>query len=171
MSSLDDVQAFLGCTDADLKANRRGQLSREQLERLQMKAITEIRAILFIPALLTLSIFFLMDIGTAFSVMLVLLALMVGIYALHRGRIKTYEQRQVRQVSGNLHKIAGRYAVQVGDEYLPVPPPLYDGLDEGNYSLYLLEGTNTILGVEPFKKRRSRRKSANNKPSTAKTSS
>lgn len=152
-TSLRQIQALLEFTSADLEANRRGRLSKAQIERLELTATREMQALLVIPAVVVLWIAVAFDFTLAFPVIAVLVLIIMGFVGLHKDYLKGLKSRHVRKVSGQVSKkISGdfgiiQYVIHVGDERLPISQPLYDQLSEGKFDIYMLGGD--ILSLEP----------------------
>lgn len=152
-TSLRQIQALLEFTSADLEANRRGRLSKAQIERLELTATREMQALLVIPAVVVLWIAVAFDFTLAFPVIAVLVLIIIGFVGLHKDYLKGLKSRHVRKVSGQVSKkLSGdfgiiQYVIHVGDERLPISQPLYDQLSEGKFDIYMLGGD--ILSLEP----------------------
>lgn len=152
-TSLRQVQALLEFTPTDLEANRRGRLSKAQIERLELNATREMRALLVIPGVLLLWLAVAFDFKIAFPVIAVVALIILGFVGLHKDYLKGLKSRQVRKVSGQVSKkISGdfgiiQYVIHVGDERLPISQSLYDQLSEGKFDIYMLGGD--ILSLEP----------------------
>lgn len=169
-TSLKQLQAIIGFTDTDLNANRRGKLSKTQIETLRARAAQELKVLLFIPSLVCFWILISVRITIAFPVLLFLSAMIAGIIGLHRLHMDALKDKKVRKLSGYLNKNPDRdyqlvqCVISIGDEMLPVDRDLYDQLPEGKFTLYLLDESNEILCMEPF------RQVQKAKPKTATTS-
>ncbi|MCI0714239.1 MAG: hypothetical protein L0154_29055 [Chloroflexi bacterium] len=157
-TTLKHLQALLDFTDADLAANRRGKLSHDQIDYLKRKASHERNAVLLIPSALLIGMLTLTDFWLALPAILIsllILATLIGFYEQHLLEIK---DQRVLSLSGRLNKVSHthtvtHFAIEVNGERFVVDRDFYYQIVEGEYTLYLLEETREILGVEPGKAR------------------
>ncbi len=169
-TSLKQLQAMLSFTDTDLNANRRGKLSKAQIERLHARASQELKVLLFIPSLVCFWILISFKLTLALPVLIFLGGLIAGIISLHRLHLDALKDKKVRKLSGYLNKNPDRdyqlvqCVISIGDELLPVEHDLYEQLPEGKFTLYMLEGSNEILCMEPFAKKRPPKKTTATRP-------
>ena len=156
-TSLKHLQTLLDFGEDDLTANRRGKLSKGQIDYLQRQAMHEIHAVMIIPFLLAMAILMTLSFWTAVPVLVVLGLIMVGLYQFHQQSLDEIKQKKVISVVGRLSKVAKsssitHYAISVNDERFAVDRDFYYQIMEGDYTLYLLADTRQILGIEPGKK-------------------
>lgn len=174
-TNLKHLQDLLEFTDTDLAANRRGKLSHDQIDYLKRKASHERNAVLLIPSAILIGMLTMTSFWVALPAILISLVILAGLISLHEQRLGEIKDQRVVHVSGTLTKVphshtVTHFAIVVNDERFPVDRDFYYQISEGEYTLYLLEETREILGVEPGKKRSS---SASNRKakSTAKSKS
>ena len=170
-ASLKHLQTLLEFTDTDLNANRRGRLSKAQVELFQTQSTQELKILLLIPTIITTWILVSISFKVALPVLFIVLCLGGGMVALHRDHLKTIKDQQVRKLSGHLDKnpTGGKYSwaqyiVQIDDIELPIERHLYEEIPEGKYNIYLLD--DKILCIEPY--RRSTSTAKKSRSSTAK---
>jgi hypothetical protein len=151
------LQALLDFTDTDLNANRKGRLSAAQVKELQRKSVYELKMLLGIPVILSVGILLMVNFLLALPVLVVMLAIAGGLVALHREHLKTFRDKQVRKLAGQLtkHPLKNgsiQYIISVGDERLPVDRELYEAISDGHFAVYILDDTHQILSLEPITK-------------------
>ena len=156
-ASLKHLQTLLDFTDTDLNANRRGRLSKAQVELFQTQSTQELKILLLIPLIITTWILVSINFTVALPVLFVVLCLGGGMVALHRDHLKTIKDQHVRKLSGHLDKnpTGGKYSwaqyiVQIDDTELPIERYLYEEIPEGKYTIYLLD--DKILCIEPYRR-------------------
>lgn len=166
MSSQRYLQTLLNFNDTDLNANRRGNLSKAQIEALQAQASHELKLLMVLPILVIAWIVLSLEFSLALPSVFIIGCLIAGIVGLHREQLKTYKDKPIREISGNLRKTPppgklsrSQYTIHIGDEHLAVDPHLYEQLPEGKFTLYMLQ--DKILSVES---------GASRSPSSPKTS-
>jgi hypothetical protein len=173
-TNLKHLQHLLEFSDTDLAANRRGKLSHDQIDYLQRKASHERNAVLLIPSAILIGMLTLTDFWLALPAILISLLILAGLIGFHQQRLGEIKDQRVISLAGKLVKVPHTYtvthfAVKVGDERFPVDRDFYYQISEGEYTLYLLEESREILGVEPGKKR-STSKTAKTKSTSSKSS-
>lgn len=187
MSSQRYLQTLLDFTDTDLNANRRGHLSKAQVDMLQGRATQELKLLLVIPALVATWIFLSVDLKLSLPAIFIIGCLVAGAISLHRDHLKTYKTKPIRSLSGTLSKkpIPGQlnrsqFMIHLGGEHLAVERHLFERLPEGKFTLYLYG--DQILSMEPSRSSgnpvaktaparpaaKSVKKSASTRPATAK---
>ena len=159
-TSLDHLQDLFNFTDADLTANRRGKLSREQLELLQQRARHDINIVLIIPFMIIIGLLSLQNFWLALPAIIVISLIMIGLYAFHQLQLETLADERVVKISGTVTRIPRpntitHFAVQVANEVFVVDRDIYYQVAEGEYTLYVLENNRLILGIEPIAKKKS----------------
>jgi hypothetical protein len=187
-ASLRKLQTLLEFTDTDLNANRRGRLSKAQIEDLKATSTNELKAVLIIPIVIVLWMVMFVDLKVALPAIIIIGLIGTGIVALHRDHLKTYRDRKVRKLKGQLRKNPdsseyglAQYIVSIDNEQLPVDRHLFEALPEGKFTVYLLEKEQQILCMEPLRSstastkststaRKSTARSTTKKASTSKTS-
>jgi hypothetical protein len=155
-SSLRQLQTLLDFNDSDLNANRRGHLSKSQIEALQLQATQELKLLLLIPTLVIAWLLLSLDLAIALPAVFIISCLIAGAVALHRDHLKTYKLKPICKISGVLSKkpLPGKlsrsqFMFHIGNEHLAVERHLYEGLPEGKYTLYMLN--DKILSMEPLR--------------------
>lgn len=172
-TTLKNIQNMLDFSDTDLNANRRGKLSAAQVEYLRRQAEHELWAVLILPFLVIIGILAMVNFWLSLPAMMVMGAIMAGIYGFHRQQVESIKHHKVVKVSGDLTRIPRinsitHYAISIDGESFPVDREFYYQVPEGYYTVYLLEDGRQILGLEPGKPRSRRTKSsAANKKSTS----
>ena len=157
-TTLKHLQDLLDFSDTDLAANRRGKLSHDQIDYLKRKTSHERNAVLLIPGAILIGMLTLTDFWLALPAILIsllILAALIGFYEQHLVEIK---DQPVLSLPGRLTKVSHtqtvtHFAVDVDGERFVVDRDFYYQIAEGDYTLYLLEETREILGVEPGKAR------------------
>jgi hypothetical protein len=176
-TSLRKLQALLAFTDADLNANRRGRLSKAQIEDLKATSTNELKAVLIIPIVIVLWMVMFVDLKVALPAIIIIGLIGSGIVALHRDHLKAYRDRKVRKLKGQLRKNPdssdygfAQYIVSIDNEQLPVDRHLFEALPEGKFAVYLLEQEQQILCMEPLRSSSaSKSTSTTRKPTTRST--
>ncbi len=151
------LQTLFGFTETDLNANRKGQLSAAQVRELQQQSVYELKTLLGIPVILASGALLMLDLTIALPVLLVMLAIVGGLVALHREHLKTIRDKQVHKLAGPLikHPLANgsiQYIISVAGRHLPVERGMYEELSDGYFAVYLLEDSHQILSIEPIAK-------------------
>lgn len=151
------LQTLFGFTETDLNANRKGRLSAAQIKELQQQSVYELKTLLGIPVILAVGALLMLDLKIAFPVLLVMLAIVGGLVALHREHLKTIRDKQVHKLAGPLVKhplVNGsiQYIISVAGRHLPVERSMYEELSDGYFAVYLLEDSHQILSIEPIAK-------------------
>lgn len=146
----------------DLEANRNGQLTPAQIERIQgqlQAARIQLGCLISIPALLVLGLILLVSSGELWFIALGLAVILFGVWRTLRPVVK-YD-RQLRQeidrgevavVSGPLQKEqrgrAGNY-VGTQDKFFPAPQMVFEALSKGMpVAIYHLPESNQMLSIE-----------------------
>ncbi len=151
------LQTLFGFTETDLNANRKGRLSAAQIKELQQQSVYELKTLLGIPVILTSGALLMLDLKIALPVLLVMLAIVGGLMALHREHLKTIRDKQVHKLAGPLikHPLTNgsiQYIISVAGRHLPVERGMYEELSDGYFAVYLLEDSHQILSIEPIAK-------------------
>lgn len=169
-ASLRKLQALLEFTDTDLNANRRGRLSKAQIEDLKATSTHELKALLVIPTLIVLLMMMYVSFMIALPAIIILGLIVTGLVALHRDHLKTYKDRKVLKLAGHLRKNPeksqyglAQYIVSIDDEQLPIDRHLFEALPEGKFTVYLLEKEQQILCMEPLRSSSSKSSSSTRK--------
>lgn len=157
-NTLKHLQDLLDFTDADLAANRRGKLSHDQIDYLKRKASHERNAVLLIPSAILIGMLTLTDFWLALPALLISLLILAALIGFYEQHLLEIQDQRVLSLSGRLTKVSHTYtvthfAVDVDGERFVVDRDFYYQIVEGDYTLYLLEETREILGVEPGKAR------------------
>lgn len=151
------LQTLFGFTDTDLNANRKGRLSAAQVKELQRQSVYELKTLLGIPVILASGALLMLDLTIALPVLLVMLAIVGGLVALHREHLKTIRDKEVQKLAGQLirHPLTNgsiQYVISVAGRHLPVERGMYEELSDGYFAVYLLEDSHHILSIEPIAK-------------------
>ncbi len=151
------LQTLFGFTDTDLNANRKGRLSAAQVKELQRQSVYELKTLLGIPVILASGALLMLDLTIALPVLLVMLAIVGGLVALHREHLKTIRDKEVQKLAGQLirHPLTNgsiQYVISVAGRHLPVERGMYEELTDGYFAVYLLEDSHHILSIEPIAK-------------------
>ena len=151
------LQTLFGFTDTDLNANRKGRLSAAQVKELQCQSVYELKTLLGIPVILASGALLMLDLTIALPVLLVMLAIVGGLVALHREHLKTIRDKEVQKLAGQLirHPLTNgsiQYVISVAGRHLPVERGMYEELTDGYFAVYLLEDSHHILSIEPIAK-------------------
>lgn len=151
------LQTLFGFTETDLNANRKGRLSAAQIKDLQQQSVYELKTLLGIPVILAVGALLMLDLKIAFPVLLVMLAIVGGLVALHREHLKTIRDKQVHKLAGPLirHPLTNgsiQYVISVAGRHLPIERSMYEELSDGYFAVYLLEDSHQILSIEPIAK-------------------
>lgn len=177
-ASLRKLQALLEFTDADLNANRRGRLSKAQIEDLKATSNNELKAILVIPILIVFWMLMYVSLKVALPALIIIGLIIAGIISLHRDHLKTYRDRKVRKLTGQLSKNPddskfrlAQYIISIDNEQLPIDRHLFEVLPEGKFAVYLLEKEQQILCMEPLRSSSSKSSTSSRRKSTARSTS
>ncbi len=151
------LQTLFSFTDTDLNANRKGRLSAAQVKELQRQSVYELKTLLGIPVILASGALLMLDLTIALPVLLVMLAIVGGLVALHREHLKTIRDKEVQKLAGQLirHPLTNgsiQYIISVAGRHLPVERGMYEELSDGYFAVYLLEDSHHILSIEPIAK-------------------
>ncbi len=155
-TSLRELQSILEFDEADLVANRKGKLSKGQIEWFHAKAQQELRMLLAIPVLVVAWLMLTIPFVLAFPTVLLVGAMMAGFIALHKLHIKSISNHSVRKLSGQLRKNLdtprigmGAYVITVNNQPLPVDRYFFEQISEGKFTIYLYN--DQILCMEPLR--------------------
>lgn len=178
-TSLQHLQNLFNFSDTDLNANRRGNLSKEQLIMLRQKAQHDIKVVLIIPFMIIVGMLSLINFWLALPAIVVLSLIMFGLYGFHQLQLDTLADQKVVKLKGQVTRIPRpntitHFAVQVENEVFVVDRDIYYQVPEGEYTLYVLENNRLIMGIEPATKKKTTRKTAqssSSKSSAKKTTS
>jgi hypothetical protein len=162
----DNLQAVLSqalyLEPGDLEANRNGQLTAAQIERIRgqlQAARIQLGCLISVPALLVLGLILLVSSGELWFILLGLAVILFGVWRTLRPVVK-YD-RQLRQeidkgevavVTGPLQKEqrgrAGNY-VGTQDKFFPAPQTVFDALSRDiPVAIYHLPESNQMLSME-----------------------
>lgn len=170
--SLHKLQRMIGFTDTDLKSNRRGQLSKAQLNMLRMEANEDLKWLLIVPVAVALAIIALLEFTVALPVLLILFAICFGTAGVHFARLHHLKERKVRKITGALKKHPKRNRILIHKEELYIPYIPVAKLPEGTFTAYVLEGSDRVLAMEPHESARKKASATLSSPalrSSAKT--
>jgi hypothetical protein len=154
---LPELMRVINFTDADLKANRAGQMTGRQIINLKNKGWeTGLAGVTF-----TIIVLFLMylrplypDAGCVMGLCLTLVIVNAVCISAFVHQAQDIHDLKVEKVSGTVSKniLTSRttttYQLKIQKSYFNVDKPLYDIFTEADYTLYFLPNTRTILSAE-----------------------
>lgn len=155
-TSLRELQSILDFEESDLVANRKGKLSKAQVEWLHAKARQELQMLLAIPVLVVAWLMMTIPFVLAFPTVLLIGVMMAGFIALHKHHIKSIVDHPVQKLSGQLRKhldgprpSISSYVITINNQPLPVDRYFFEQISEGKFTIYLYD--KHILCMEPLK--------------------
>lgn len=163
---LPTLAEALNITAEDLTANRAGQLSAAQKERLQRgwrrTLLILISVIVFVGLLATLALFFgqrnessvLVAVGIALTV---INAVIVGVgaqsYLRTSNDLRAGKISELRGVVSHTVRVSGRvatYVLKLDGQEVVVPKPVFFAIEDGKpYRVYRAPASKTVLAAEP----------------------
>lgn len=171
-TSMRELQSLLTFDDGDLAANRKGKLSKAQIEYLRYKARQDLKMAMMIPFLVVAGLMTSMPFLVAFPATILIGGAAVGFIALHKWHLSTLADVRVTKLSGQLLKLPpeprlglGQYVITIDGKPIAVDRDFYESISEGKFTMYMLD--RDILCMEPLRKPTASKK----KPTSSRASS
>lgn len=155
-TSLRELQNLLEFEDSDLAANRKGKLSKGQIEWLHGKARQDLKMLLAIPVLVVAWLMLTLPFELAFPTVFLIGAMMAGFISLHKLHLQSINEHPVRKISGHLQKHLDdprlgitSFVITINGHRFPVDRYFFEQISEGKFTIYLYD--KHILCMEPLR--------------------